>query len=82
MTTTILDEWGDPLECLDDRGDGTCQGPVEYWSSGGIKSWPRCTKHGEARLNNRSELERYADSDVPPPGFDPAYAGERWDDDY
>ena len=21
-------------------------------------------------------------SDVPPPGFDPSYAGERWDDDY
>ena len=28
-----------------------------------------------------NSIERYADSDVPPDWFDPAAAGERWDDD-
>jgi hypothetical protein len=29
-----------------------------------------------------NSIERWADSDVPPPWFDPTFAGERWEDDY
>jgi len=25
---------------------------------------------------------KWADSDIPPPWFDPGYAGERWNEDY
>ncbi len=80
-----VDRPGDPKECLNYGHDGSeCEGDVEYWHSGGIngRHFPRCEKHGLARLNNRSELERYADSDCAPPRFDPADAGERWSDDY
>ena len=72
------------LECMDNRGEGTCRGVVEQCTLDGIKYWPRCDVHFELRLKRyeESETERYAHSDVAPPGFDPADAGERWDDDY
>ena len=73
-----------PAECLDDPDGTTCRGPVELWWSGGShgRSWPRCTYHGEARLERyENSMERYADSDVAPDWFDPTYAGERWEDD-
>ena len=78
------DENGFEILCIDNRGDGTCEGMVEMWSTDGMKSWPSCDKHGMARLKRyeESETERYANSDVPPPGFDPMDAGERWDEDY
>lgn len=76
----------EPAECLDGRGTGEdCSGPVALWHSGGAsgRSWPRCTRHGDERLaRHDNSIEAYADSDVPPSWFDPAYAGERWDDDY
>lgn len=77
-----VDKPGAPEECLQ-FNSGKCEGPVEMWHSGGMngRSWPRCTYHGEKRLNSRSELERYADSDCPPPGFREDDIGERWDDD-
>ena len=64
-----------------------CSGPVEMWYPGsGHRSWPRCTFHGEKRLKDASELERYADSDVAPPWYhdsDEYYVtGQEWDDDY
>jgi hypothetical protein len=81
-----VDEPGDPRECLNYGHDGSgCEGPVEMWQTGGssMRAWPRCTKHGEARLRRREEsLERYADSDVPPAGFREDDIGERWSDDY
>lgn len=74
-----------PARCLDGGPDGDdCTGPVDLWYSGGLngRSWPRCTYHGEQRLNRyENSSERWADSDCPPSWFDPAYAGERWDDD-
>lgn len=71
------------LRCLDDHGENTCRGPVEYHTLDGLRSWPRCTAHFERRLNRyENSLERYANSDVAPSWFDPAAAGERWDDDY
>jgi hypothetical protein len=74
------------LECLEDHGEGTCRGPVYYRMSlsPSGKSFPRCEHHLELRLVEQDRITRlYApDSDVPPVGFDPDYAGERWDDDY
>lgn len=73
----------EPLECLESGPH--CSGPVEYWHSGGSygRSWPRCTFHGERRLDRyENSMERYAHSDVVPDWFDPSIVGERWGDDY
>jgi len=76
----------EPLECLDDHGQGNCRGPVEYRMalSGTGRSFPRCELHWARRLDEQDRINRlYApDSDVPPVGFDPTFAGERWDEDY
>ena len=71
-------------ECLDDRGEGTCSGPVEYHSidPGRQRAFPRCDLHWNERLDRRqNSMEMYADSDVAPSWFDPSYAGERWDEE-
>ena len=64
--------------CLNENEE--CQGPVEWWSTGdAIKTWPRCTFHGEKREEQYwNSMERYANSDVAPAWFDPADAGETW----
>lgn len=72
------------IECLDDRGDATCEGSVEYRFplSGTGKSFARCDKHWSIRLDLDQQLrERYPEQ--APADFDPSYAGERWsEDDY
>jgi hypothetical protein len=71
------------IECLDDYGDGTCEGAVEYRMplSGTGMSFPRCEKHWKERLETQQGInERYPVH--APSDFDPAYAGERWDDEY
>lgn len=83
VTQVTVDRPGEAEECLE-YGDA-CSGPVEMRHSGGMngKSWPRCARHGEERLRDREgSVEMYADSDIAPSWFDPAAAGERWDDDY
>lgn len=68
-------------ECLDYHQGGCC-GPVDYRWTGGNSHWPRCEHHWELRMERReNSMEIYADSDVVPDWFDPANAGERWDDD-
>lgn len=69
-------------ECIENPEE--CQGPVEYHSvDGRSQAWPRCEFHWEQRLDRREgSMEIYENSDVPPSWFDPAYAGERWDEDY
>ena len=78
------DETTETPTCLDAGED--CKGPVEYRMplSGTGRSFPRCDKHWSDRLDTQDRLRRDygVDSDVPPVGFDPADAGERWDDDY
>lgn len=70
--------------CLDAGPDGlTCSGPVEFRLSpdrDDLRAFPRCEYHWEVRL---AEAERNLEllSDVPPARFDPAYAGERWEED-
>lgn len=72
------------VECLDRHHD-ECRGPVEYrfaLSATG-RSFPRCGRHWRQRVKVQEGIDRrYPDSPFPPSGFDPAYAGERWDDDY
>jgi len=92
MTTpangTPADTNPEPLKCLDrhDQAKSPCTGDVEmrYPLSGTGRSFPRCDGHWTKRLKKQEEInEWYAPfSDVPPRGFDPTYAGERWDDDY
>ena len=71
-----------PEDCLDHGDD--CRGPVGYHAVGdSLKAWPRCDKHAEERWERyENSLERYANSSVAPDWFDPADAGERWEDDY
>jgi hypothetical protein len=83
VATAVLDEYGEEVECLDDHGEGTCRGPVEYHSidPGRTAAFPRCEKHWGDRLKSReNSIERYENSDVAPSWFDESYAGERWDD--
>lgn len=72
---------GDTIfECLD--GPDGCEGDVEYRMplSGTGRSFPRCEKHWEERLDRQAEIdERYPAQQ--PSDFDPAYAGESWDED-
>lgn len=69
-------------DCLD-RRKGDCEGDVEFRMplSGTGKSFPRCDKHWEDRLEEQERInERYPHT--APSDFDPHYAGERWDDEY
>lgn len=67
--------------CLNEDED--CVGPVRFWYSGATHaSWPRCTYHGEKRLqDHENSIERYANSDVAPSWFREDNIGERWNDD-
>ena len=70
------------MECLDDY-KSPCDGPVEYRFalSGTGRSFPRCDRHWAERLDEQERInERYPT--LAPPDFDPAYAGEHWDEDY
>lgn len=87
MTDTLVDEYGDPVECLDDHGQGECSGAVEYRCplSGTGRSFPRCDAHWDRRLDEQERIVRTygsQDSDCAPSWLDPSYAGERWGDDY
>lgn len=69
-------------KCLDATA-GECSGAVQYRMpvSATGKSFPRCDRHWSKRLDERDRINRdYPDSPVPPPWFDAADAGERWDD--
>jgi hypothetical protein len=73
---------GESLECLDEGGPyGACSGEVEYREriSDG-KTFPRCEGHAEAWYERQAENARRYPV-LAPSDFDPAYAGERWDED-
>lgn len=77
-------ETPEPLHCLD-RHDNECTGAVEmrYPLSGTGRSFPRCDGHWSLRLAKQQAInERYPDSPTPPDWFDPAAAGEQWDETY
>lgn len=67
------------------NGPDGCTGRVEYRMalSGTGESYPRCDGHWSDRLDTEERLRQdYPDSPNPPPWFDPANAGETWNDDY
>lgn len=68
-------------DCID--YDKTCDGPVEYRHplSGTGRSFPRCEKHWDERLEKQEEIDNKYPYNAPS-DFDPSYAGERWDDEY
>jgi hypothetical protein len=72
------------LACLDDYGDGTCEGLVLYRMplSGTGRSFPRCDWHWDARLAEQERInERYPTH--PPDDWSPYDAGEAWyEEDY
>lgn len=71
-----------PLRCL--SASETCFGAVEYREplSGSGQPFPRCERHWQLRLAEHERInDRYPDSPVAPANFDPAFAGERWDED-
>lgn len=71
-------------DCLDNRRNDPCHGDVLFHSinPGVQQGSPRCDKHWAQRLDRReNSLERYADSPIAPVWFDPAFAGERWNED-
>ncbi len=61
-----------------------CSGEVEYHLNpdrDDLKAFARCEHHQAKRLAFAERRAFSAISDVPPAGFDPADAGERWDED-
>lgn len=69
------------LDCLNAGPD--CKGTVEYRMplSGTGKSFPRCDKHWDDRLDQEQGLrERYPEQ--PPSDWSPLDAGESWDEEY
>ena len=81
----LLAQWEDKLSCLDDWGDGTCEGQVEYrmpLSGTGIP-YPRCDGHWHKRLEEDQRIEATygPNSDSPPDWYDPYDAGEYWGED-
>jgi hypothetical protein len=70
----------DDPTCLNAGPD--CAGPVEYRMplSGTGCAFPRCDHHWAKRLDEQERITRKY-PELPPRGFDPTYAGERWDED-
>jgi len=71
----------EPLECLDAH-KGPCTGEVAYRPSLSPtgKMFARCDGHWEQRVDKQQEIDaRYPAT--PPTWFDPAYAGEVWDEE-
>jgi hypothetical protein len=68
------------ITCTADGPD--CTGAVEYRHplSGTGRAHPRCDKHWQDRLDLEDGIRRRY-PETAPAGFDPAYAGERWDED-
>lgn len=69
----------DEKDCLD--GPQGCEGPVEHRMalSATGKSFPRCERHWQLRLDKQAEITRRYPP-MQPADFDPAYAGESWDE--
>lgn len=69
------------MVCLDSGPD--CAGAVEYRMplSGTGRSFPRCDSHWEERLRVQDGINRRYPAQ-PPSDWDPAHAGEHWDEDY
>ena len=70
-------------DCLDKgKPDSPCKGDVEYRMplSGTGRAFPRCGKHWQERLDVQDGINARYGGVCPPSDFDPAYAGEQWDE--
>ena len=80
---STVDEYGEPLECLDAGPDPTgCSGPIEYRMalSGTGRLFPRCDRHWEERLEIQDGINRRYPTN-PPSDWSPLDAGEHWSED-
>lgn len=71
-------------QCLEHHKE-ECSGEVEFRMalSASGKNFPRCEYHWNKRLeSHEAHVKVYPDSPIAPSWFDPADAGERWDDEY
>ena len=69
--------------CIEHHTD-ECGGVVEFRESltGTGTPIPRCDNHWDKRLAwQERHDQRYPDTDTPPSWFDPAYAGETWNEE-
>jgi hypothetical protein len=82
MTTTTKatkkTEATSALRCLN-SGDGKCKGEVKLRSRGDGKAFPRCDGHWTKRTALEQDLRRRYPVSAPS-DFDPADAGESWDE--
>ncbi len=80
-TRDEVEAWMDKPECINDY-DERCRGTIEYRMSlsGTGKPIPRCDLHWRERLDLQDEINSRYGGDLAPHDFDPAYAGERWED--
>ena len=70
------------MTCMDSH-KGDCDGPVEmHMRLSDWKEFPRCGRHAEAWYAEQERIQSAYGGVTAPSGFDPAYAGERWDEDY
>lgn len=70
------------MECMD-SGKGNCVGPVEMrLRPSDFKEFPRCNHHAGEWYLEQERIQRTYGGVSAPSGFDPSYAGERWDEDY
>jgi len=71
----------DSAECIEDH-KGDCSGEVKYRPSltGTGTPIPRCEAHWRDRLQREADYKKRFPV-RPPADFDPAYAGERWEED-
>lgn len=70
------------LECVQSFNEQGCRGGVQYRTplSATGRSYPRCDRHWDARLQLEAELnQRYPAT--PPPDWSPLDAGEAWDEE-
>jgi hypothetical protein len=69
--------------CLD-RHLEECEGDLHTGpSASGLTMITRCVKHWAEAEERQARIDRdYPDSATPPGWFDPADAGEYWDEDY
>ena len=81
ISTDDWQEIHDVTECLDYHMD-SCDGAVEWRMalSGTGRSFLRCDRHWDMRLQYQDEINRRYPSQQPA-DFDPTYAGERWEEE-
>lgn len=70
------------MDCMETH-KGNCAGPVELrLRSSDWKEFPRCDAHAEAWFAEQERIQRTYGGASAPSDFDPAFAGERWDEDW